>query len=105
MATDIRPDEAHPGTYRLSGRLGFDTASALLAQGMAVFGKAPASGPLVLDLSEVSRVDSAGLALLIEWVKMARRREQPMVFRNVPEQLVAMAAVVGVDRILFPDPA
>ena len=59
-----------------------------------------ADGELVIDLGEVVRADSAGLALLVEWTRRAKQRSQPIRFLNVPEQLRAIAAVSGLDGIL-----
>lgn len=60
---------------------------------------------MVFDLSAVGRMDSAGLALLVEWSRQAGLAGAAARFRNIPEGLQAMAQVYGVDRILSPQPA
>ncbi len=60
---------------------------------------------VVLDLSAVQRMDSAGLALLVEWSRQAGLAGGVARFRNIPKRLQAMALVYGVDRILDPQPA
>lgn len=44
-----------------------------------------------VDLSDVTRVDSAGLALLLEWQARAKAREQSLQFMNAPDDLVRLA--------------
>lgn len=101
---EVRADPARAGSYRVSGELDFETVPGLLEQGQAMFeAAAPA---LRLDLQGVTRADSAGLALLVEWLKAARRRDREIAFVNVPEQLLAMARVSGLEEVLpFGDPA
>lgn len=95
---EVRPHPAQSGCYLVSGELRFDTVPALLERGRAMFaGGAPA---LRLDLNEVSRADSAGLALLIEWFRAARAAGQEIAFVNVPPKMFAMARVSGLDDVL-----
>jgi phospholipid transport system transporter-binding protein len=60
------------GLFRVSGELGFGTVLGLLEQSRGLFAQAGES--IEIELSAVERVDSAGLALLIEWMREARRR-------------------------------
>jgi len=55
---------------------------------------------LELDLSEVQRSDSAGLALLVEWLREAQQTGQSVRFLNMPAQMLAMARVSGLDQVL-----
>lgn len=82
----------------LSGELDFDTVPALL-QRRGVQMKAGQN--LTIDLSEVTRVDSAGLALMIEWLRESERKGLEMTFTHVPEQLLSIARVCGLEDILF----
>ncbi|OGT19878.1 MAG: hypothetical protein A2V90_02115 [Gammaproteobacteria bacterium RBG_16_57_12] len=84
------------GSYLLSGILSFDTVPRLLAQGNALF----AHGEVIVDLKAVERSDSAGLALLIEWLRIARLKRQAMKLRNVPPQMQAIARVSDLDTLL-----
>jgi len=80
-------------TWSLSGELGFATVTALLAE----FENSQ-NLPQVIDLKEVSRTDSAGLALLIEFLKQSQKSS--LSFQNIPEQLLNLAAVSGVQEML-----
>ena len=82
-------------TWQVSGELSFATVGALLAEFAQ---RAATSPPKVLDLCDVTRTDSAGLALLIEWLKQTK--ETPITFRNLPAQMLNLAAVSGVQEML-----
>jgi phospholipid transport system transporter-binding protein len=92
-------------TWRLSGELTFATVGALLTeftQKVPPFGKGGSgeikTPPKVLDLCDVTRTDSAGLALLIELLKLTK--DAPITFRNIPAQMHSLAAVSGVQDML-----
>ncbi|WP_440996870.1 STAS domain-containing protein [Arhodomonas sp. SL1] len=86
-------DGAGEGALRVTGELDFDSVALLPAA-------LPGSGDAVVDLSAVERADSAGLALLLEWVRVARAAGRQVRFRGIPRQLLAIARVSGVDAIL-----
>ncbi len=45
----------------------------------------------VFDLSEIKSVKSAGIALLVEWLRLAKQQNKVVHFQNVPVQLVSIA--------------
>ncbi len=53
-----------------------------------------------VDLGQVQRSDSAGLALLIEWLREVQRNGGSLRFFNIPAQMLEMARVSGLDQIL-----
>ncbi len=79
--------------FVISGPMGFDNAATLLEQSESLFGNA---GSVEIDLSAVTKVDSAGLALLIEWLRQARQRGQKIRFKGMPSRLNALAKLSGV---------
>jgi phospholipid transport system transporter-binding protein len=58
-------------------------------------------GELVFDLAGVTRADSAGLSLLIEWLRLARQRGLTLRYRNLPEQLLTLVRVNGLTDTLL----
>ena len=46
-----------------------------------------------VDLAAVTAVDSAGLALLLEWQALARKRSSNLAFINAPSDLLRLAAL------------
>ncbi len=54
---------------------------------------------ITVNLKQVVAADSAGLALIIEWLKIARSRNITLTFINVPEQLQALALLSGFESL------
>ena len=55
---------------------------------------------IIVNLSGLSRADSSGLAMLVEWMRMARERQRGIRFQQVPDQLLAIATVSGLNEML-----
>lgn len=85
------------GRFELSGALTFDTVASLLEQGQKRFA---AHSRIILDLSGVTDSDSAGLALLMEWVSWANHSVREIRYENVPERLVSIASISEVESML-----
>jgi phospholipid transport system transporter-binding protein len=82
---------------RVTGTLGFTTVTPLLPIGAAALEHGQAA---VIDLSAVTGSDSSGLALLIEWVSVARGAGRPLHYENIPTQLHQLARLSDVDALL-----
>lgn len=93
---DARLERGADGRLLLSGALSFASVPQLQAQLEPLLGE----GETVIDLGGVQRSDSAGLALLVEWLRVVRRRGGELVFRNFPEQMKTMAEVSHVYELL-----
>ncbi|MBF6309145.1 STAS domain-containing protein, partial [Nocardia farcinica] len=57
-------------------------------------------GEVCFDLQAVTRSDSAGLALLVEWMQFARQQDRKLSFRNLPDQLRDIARISGLEDLL-----
>lgn len=90
-------EAAAPGEYRLIGPLTFETVTGIWREGTALMANAQR---ISVDLAEVSRTDSAGLALLVEWRRLARKLNAPIEFRNLPVQMTAIAVACHLDALL-----
>jgi len=53
---------------------------------------------ITIDLGRVACTDSAGLALMIEWIKHTRQHKTQLHFKNIPEQLRNLAKLSGFDQ-------
>ncbi len=84
-------------SYLISGPLRFDSVPVLWKTSLGLINGA---SPLVLDLGKVTRADSAALALLLEWMREARRRKLEIQFKNIPEQMLAIARASRLDHLL-----
>jgi len=99
--TNATLEVAGEGRFVVRGPVVFATAGELLAASEKLFG---GSGPLVIDLVAVSDADSAGLALLIEWLRMGHRGNRRVSFAGIPDKLEAIARLSGVAEMLAGDP-
>ena len=53
-----------------------------------------------LAIDEVKYADSAGLALLVQILRYAQKKNKKAYFLHIPLQLMAIAKVSGIDKIL-----
>ena len=86
------------GVYRLEAPLTFATVAALREPGLALI--ATAQGELTLDLEAVSAVDSAGLALLIDWLAAARASACRLHYAKPAPTLLSLARLSEVEPLL-----
>jgi phospholipid transport system transporter-binding protein len=94
--TEPRIEEIGHGSWILVGDLSFTTVPAL-SGGLDI---ESADRPRIsIDLAGVTRSDSAGLALLIEWLRESERLGKTITFLNMPAQMRSIARVWG-SRIL-----
>jgi phospholipid transport system transporter-binding protein len=88
-----QPQRIHP----LVGELTFDTVPDRWEESGSLFDD---SAAVVVDLAGVTRADSAGLALLVGLVRRAKQSGKSLTFRNIPDKLLAIARVTGVETLL-----
>lgn len=84
---------------RVTGSLHFTTVSALLTAGVEAINGGRAA---VIDLGSVKASDSSGLALLIEWLSIAKAAGRGLRFENLPTQLQQLARLSEVEELLVP---
>lgn len=96
-APGVRIHPAGEGAYRVEGPLDFATVPALWRDATLEPG---AGGRVEVDLAGVTRADSAGLALLLEWLRAARGRGLAVAFRNPPAQMLAVARAARLESLL-----
>jgi phospholipid transport system transporter-binding protein len=90
--------ETHEGERsRVNGVLHFSTVTALLRTGSEAIASGRAA---VIDLSGVKDSDSSGLALLIEWLSIARAERKSLRYENIPVQLHQLARLSDVEELL-----
>jgi phospholipid transport system transporter-binding protein len=89
------------GRYRLEGELSFATAGDALKKTLAVFKDAPG---LSFDLAGIARVDSAGVALLLEWMRRAEQAGTQLRYIHLPQHVKAIARVSGIEHLISAGP-
>lgn len=83
----------------LNGVLSFATVTSLLAQSSVMFA---GESSIEVNLSGVTHADSAGLSLLIEWLRQAKLQGKRLRYSALPAQLQALANVSEVFVLLNP---
>jgi len=72
-------------TQKITSALTFETTPGLLEQSKNWF--ADESSQIVVDLSDAGRTDSAGIALLLEWIEASHKQNLQLKFTNLPSQM------------------
>ncbi len=81
----------------VTGNLDFSTVETLWKESL------PLLAPLceiTFDLSKVTSANSAGITLLIEWLKYANREKKAISFANIPASMMSLAAISGIDKFI-----
>lgn len=86
-----------PGQLSVTGPMVFATAGDLLAASRSLL---VSSAPVTINLATVTDADSAGLALLLEWLRWGRAEGRSTAFAALPEKLLAIARLSDVDGLL-----
>lgn len=89
--------EPSSNACRAVGELGFATAVDAHAELLKCLGSA---GQVSIDCRELERIDSAGLAVLLDIVALARDRQVSLRYLNLPSGLLRLARLSGVEALL-----
>ncbi len=95
----VEISEPSSGRVVVSGELTFATARDARQLGILVLESSRAER-IVIDCSGVTRADSAGLAVLLDWLAWGRRKSRVVSLENLPASLVAIAKISEVDGLL-----
>ena len=98
MATLTR-DQSGEQRYQLTGELDFVTVPGLLSESESIF--TASTTPISIDLSGVTRANSAGMALLIEWKALAKQAGVEVNFQRIPAEIEHLSAVCKVEELLL----
>jgi phospholipid transport system transporter-binding protein len=80
----------------LQGNLNMDSVPALYATGLQRL----AGEDLLVDFSQVETVDSAAVSMLLGWERGAQRTARELQVKGLPEDLLSLARLYGVDKLL-----
>ncbi|OGT94593.1 MAG: hypothetical protein A2298_00745 [Gammaproteobacteria bacterium RIFOXYB2_FULL_38_6] len=102
--------------FVITGIVDFDTAPAIYMAGCAIIKKKSVTnnfsdnhaqtkddGYIQIDFSKVTQCNSAGLALLINWIRFIRDQKKTCRYVNLPSSLLEIAKVCNLDTILHTD--
>jgi len=87
--------EQSPGNFSVAGSLTFSAIDKNTLKSLKFL---KGIDRICIDLAKVEATDSAGLALMIEWIKISRLNRVRLRFQNIPEQILALAKLSGFDK-------
>jgi phospholipid transport system transporter-binding protein len=85
------------GHFALEGEMTFETAERILMASEEPFEQ---HTRIEVDLAGVTKSDSAGLALLLEWITWANHTVREIRFLSMPERVLAIARTTEVEQLL-----
>ena len=91
---DIEP--LGEGRFLVTGVLDAATVGPVLKRSALLFADFPT---LQIDMAGVKESDSSGLALLIEWLRLAKLKRQHISFQNMSHQIDALARISEVEDL------
>ncbi len=84
-------------SYGVQGAMTFESVPDLWRQSVEIF---PDEAVFQIDLTQVTHTDSAGLALLVEWLREGARRGARIELLNPPAQMLVLAGAANVEQVL-----
>lgn len=92
-------EESHEdtGKFRITGILNFDSIIILDQKARDLFGK---YNKIIIDLAGVTYVNSAGLALLLEWKRQTMLDKKSIRLLGIPQKLQNIAHITEIENIL-----
>lgn len=97
LVSEFTIEDLGSGRFALGGEMTFETAEKILRASEVPFEE---HSQLEIDMSDVSDGDSAGLALLLEWITWANHSVREIRFTNIPKKIMAIASTTEVEPLL-----
>ncbi|HLE93928.1 MAG TPA: STAS domain-containing protein [Sulfuricaulis sp.] len=85
------------GVFAVSGQVTFQTVPQF--SGQTEKWLQSGNHRVTIDMQAVTLVDSAGLALMIEWLQLARTANREIGFTNIPGQMRDLIRVNGLEQV------
>ena len=95
----FRLGAAGGGRFTAEGPLIFTSARAARQLGLEALARTP-ERRLEMDCQGVTAADSAGLALLLDWLAVARSHGHSLRYLHLPPGLIALARISEVNELL-----
>ncbi len=99
ITDDLDQPPRHPAELRLTGDIDFFTEDEFRAQAERLLDD-PGVDRLVVDLTDVGVIDSSGLSLLVDLLRLCRDMDLPMSLRGVPDRIRHLLDLTGLDKVI-----
>jgi phospholipid transport system transporter-binding protein len=87
------------GRFAIRGGLTFANARRARNEGLHAL-RTSSARDLEIDCSGIQHSDSAGLAVMLDWMAIMKREGRPLCFDHLPPGLLAVARISGVEELL-----
>lgn len=84
----------------VSGNLDFSNVMSVYQKSLQAF--ADGEGVITIDFAGLQSSNSAALAIIINWMSLARKTEKTIQLKNLPADILSLAKVSGLDKIMAP---
>lgn len=84
--------------FLVTGDLDFSNVMSVYAKSLPQLNDCP---ELEFDFSQLKSSDSSGLALIIEWLKFAKRYNKSIRFMHLSPDLMLIAKAAGIDQLIL----
>jgi len=85
------------GRFRVAGDLDFAGVAALVGESKQLFAD---GGDIYVDLADVAHANSAGLAIVLDWLARARREGRRLFLVNLPESMCRLAELSNLEDLI-----
>ena len=89
------PEQPAAAMLRLVGDIDLATADDFVARGANLLTHSPPGVSLIVDLGEVTFLDSSGLSALVRLRRAAEARGSQLLLRDVPERVAVLLDLSG----------
>jgi phospholipid transport system transporter-binding protein len=87
-------------SLQVSGNVNMTNVSLLLKEGLMQQKNHSSDEVLNVDFSQLDKVDSSAVSLMLAWLREAQRNKIKLRFTNVPDNLMSLAKLYGVADLL-----
>ena len=98
ITVEVKVNDSAEASIHIAGDLGFTTVPAAYEKTRQCFAE---HRRITVDLEKVGRSDSAALALVLEWQRLAKEAGAELILQNIPPMLHNIARVSELDEQLL----
>jgi stage II sporulation protein AA (anti-sigma F factor antagonist) len=99
MTRSSTPETPRAAVLTLRGDVDFFTEDAFRAEAEQLLAEQDVTS-FVVDLEHVQMLDSSGISLLVDLLRLCREMGLPMALRRVPERVGQLLDLTGLDQVL-----
>ena len=85
--------------YQLHGSLIYNSVDTLIKQGLEAINHQ--SNTIKIDCENLSRIDSAGIAIFISWQRYCEQNNQKLQLMHLPQQAISLIKANKLDNFFY----